>query len=133
MAMGIEPELFVTDSESQKQIIEALLCALCNFVVRDAVICPARRGHQFCRTCISQWLKCSPTCPMDRSPLRLSQLNTARNLNRAVQEAQVKCTNGTEDSKCDWTGPYGNLEGHNKCCLLKEVKCCNFMFYVFFK
>ncbi|CAH1248513.1 Hypp8187 [Branchiostoma lanceolatum] len=77
------PEL---QDDSQRVDVTLLIAILANFL-------PPPPAHN---TTTTTTTRATDGITVHRSPLRPSQLNTARYLNMIMQKAQVKCTNGTE-------------------------------------
>ncbi|KAJ3178963.1 hypothetical protein HDU87_003232 [Geranomyces variabilis] len=84
-----------------------LLCCICYCPFIDPVSSPC--GHTFCRLCASAALSSAQTCPVDRAPLSLAQLQpAARVITSMVEELQV---------------PRGALEVHVEECGHGLVTC----------
>jgi hypothetical protein len=67
--------------------------------------------HIFCHRCIIRALELSPTCPVDRTPLRLDQLvNAPRIIVQMVEELKVHCPNS--EMGCTAQCERGLLNGH---------------------
>lgn len=67
--------------------------------------------HIFCNLCITRAIDLSPTCPIDRSPLALSDLVEApRIIQQMVEELRVACPNRERGCKVDCE--RGLMRGH---------------------
>ncbi|RWS28034.1 E3 ubiquitin-protein ligase NRDP1-like isoform X1 [Leptotrombidium deliense] len=83
--MGFDLERFVS------AIDEELKCPVCCGVLEDAVQ-SKNCEHAFCRRCIIEWVKNSETCPVDRTPLNVSQLQSIpRIIRNLLNHLQLKC------------------------------------------
>ncbi|KAJ3169892.1 hypothetical protein HDU88_000534 [Geranomyces variabilis] len=98
-----------------------LLCCICYCPFIDPVSSPC--GHTFCRLCASAALSSAQTCPVDRAPLSLAQLQpAARVITSMVEELQVACLHSREG--CRWTGQRQTLQAHLDChCSYEPVEC----------
>lgn len=85
-----------------------------HFAARNPFILPTMSPfceHTFCRHCITRALTLSPSCPVDRSPLQLSDVVPApRIIQQMVRELTVVCPN----VGCSYQCERGLLAGHLK-------------------
>lgn len=83
--MGFDIDRFVNN------IDEELRCQVCLGVLQDplqAIECE----HSFCRFCITEWLKNSTTCPVDRNQLKVNQLQQIpRIVRNLINHLQIHC------------------------------------------
>lgn len=69
-------------------------------------------SHTFCQSCIYQAVDSSPHCPIDRSPLTLTELEPAvKIINNMVNELLIHCPRA--DRGCDFTGQRQYMEHHH--------------------
>ena len=69
---------------------EHLICVICEGVYSDPQQCASE--HYFCRSCITNWITRSQTCPIDRCSLTIDDLRPApRILNDMIQSLQIRC------------------------------------------
>ncbi|XP_078683620.1 TNF receptor-associated factor 5-like [Branchiostoma floridae x Branchiostoma belcheri] len=115
---GIHPSVFVCTRE----YLEDLECGICQYVANNPRLC--KQGHQFCKNCIAEWIKCTESCPHCRTPIDdVRTLPVALSIKNIIDKTKAKCTNGDASSKCSWTGPYGSIAVHDRSCLHKKVHC----------
>ncbi|CAH1277204.1 RNF41 [Branchiostoma lanceolatum] len=124
---GIDPDIFVENGT----VLAELVCYICIHVLVDPMICQ-EGGHQFCKSCITQWLRNNEECPVSKEYMTLDDLvRPPLSIINIITKTKAKCTNGAIEathenpgtSGCDWTGPYGNMAAHDRSCPYKEVKC----------
>ena len=69
-----------------------LICLICEGVYVDPVTTACSSEHYFCRGCITNWIKRSPTCPIDRSSLTIDALKPApRILSDILAALHIRC------------------------------------------
>jgi hypothetical protein len=109
---GIPDEIFLDG------LPDWALCSVCHGVqVNSAIAC--QNGHSFCENCVvSLDDKNDSLCAMCREPLLSSEIPNI-SLNGAITSLRVKCVNGA----CDWTGLFGELNGHLLECGYTEIPC----------
>lgn len=80
---------------------------------RNAFVDPAMSPicqHIFCRACVDRAVELSPTCPIDRSPLHVTDVVAApRIVQQLVEELRVTCPNAP---RCQVICERGVLESH---------------------
>jgi len=105
---GRDPELFVN------QINEELICAICQCVLKDPMDTPC--GHVFCRSCILESWRRSPTCPFDRSTVEPSELReSTKAFKNILSNLLTFCD--FKNQGCPWEGEWSTLPNHlEKCC-----------------
>jgi len=83
-------------------------CSICKQVLREPQQ-NADCGHIFCKTCIGRVQAMKKPCPECNA-----ELNTFpnRNLQRTLNQLQVRCTGTYQNIGCDWTGELGELKKH---------------------
>jgi E3 ubiquitin-protein ligase NRDP1 len=52
---------------------EELICPICSSILEDPIQA-SDCEHAFCSSCINQWLKQQPTCPVDRGPIYINNM-----------------------------------------------------------
>ena len=106
--MGFDVDRFVNN------IDEELRCQICFGVLQDplqAVECE----HTFCRVCINEWLKNSPSCPVDRNQLRANQLQQIpRIVRNLINHLQIYCDFKVKG--CEQVVMLEELESHKLRC-----------------
>lgn len=86
--MGYDVERFVGGVMDDE-----LLCQICASVLQDAVETPCE--HFFCMACIKNWLSIKKICPIDRQPLRKTELRKpSRLLRNLLGKLEIKCDFG---------------------------------------
>ncbi|TGZ83896.1 hypothetical protein EX30DRAFT_338493 [Ascodesmis nigricans] len=100
-----------------------LCCPICQSPLVEPFTTSCR--HTFCSECITNALKASKTCPVDRTPLDTKNINMAPVvLANLVNDLTVLCPNHRDGLGCTATLPRGNVEGHLKeDCLYVTVAC----------
>ncbi|CAM9835571.1 unnamed protein product, partial [Heterosigma akashiwo] len=101
---------------------ENFVCLVCHNVMIDPHTCI--EGHQFCLTCISDWLKRSSTCPARCSLRRLKLCNLTKNrpVANLIGKLQIRCRQAME--RCDWVGSVEDRTTHVRNeCPFTEVEC----------
>ena len=63
--MGYDIELFL-----KSDVKDEFICSICQGILEDPVKLSCK--HHFCRFCITEWLKKTPSCPVDRRPANQS-------------------------------------------------------------
>ncbi|KAF5322696.1 hypothetical protein D9619_001554 [Psilocybe cf. subviscida] len=99
-----------------------LICCICRAPFTDpatSLTC----SHTFCGDCIARALSHSPTCPVDRTPLRPTDLVPANPIVRSlVDELVVECVYRGEG--CSYTAQRQIMPQHLRdACLFAEVTC----------
>ncbi|XP_015786198.1 E3 ubiquitin-protein ligase NRDP1 [Tetranychus urticae] len=83
--MGYDVERFLGS------IDEELKCPICCGVLEDPLQ-GQRCEHAFCRKCITEWMKTSETCPVDRNSLSSSQLQPIpRIVRNMLNHLSIRC------------------------------------------
>lgn len=103
-----------TNLQYSEAIPPELTCGVCHRAFEDAVTLPC--GHNFCRLCVSPWLKSYQACPECKDPTFLASVRTAsQSLISALDNLVVFC--GNKALGCAWSGLRGDLELHysSKC------------------
>jgi RING-type zinc-finger len=128
MSLEIEPilprHLLVEkfpDPVNEKDI-ESLKCPICLEVCAEAVI-ENKCGHTFCKKCLYRLFgdKNETKCTLSRENITLDQVVPNRAVREMIQQIKVLCV-----LKCDWKGPFGELEKHLvKECPYVKFKCLN--------
>lgn len=127
LADGSKPDL---RSAVYSDSCEHLQCPICRqpFILPMTTVC----GHTFCEECIhecihsQQGLEDEGHCPLDRTPLRLLDVNdlfpTPLIIANMIDDLKVLCLN--KGRGCTWTGRRWELEGHvTSDCGYTRVKC----------
>lgn len=95
-------------------IDEELKCSICCGVLEDPVQAKCCQ-HAFCRSCIQEWIKSSESCPIDRSPLCVQQIEPIpRIIRNLLNRLQISC-----DWSCYGCSEYVTIEDlvcHRKRC-----------------
>jgi hypothetical protein len=115
-------------------------CPLCINILKDPVLFP-KGGHTFCRSCVTESLVTSETCPTCRERLTIDSLISNRLINNMIEDLEVKCLSVpflAEDqvrkSKrmklgfkefCEWTGKLNGAESHYNECQFANTTCPN--------
>ncbi|TPX68504.1 hypothetical protein SpCBS45565_g03073 [Spizellomyces sp. 'palustris'] len=100
-----------TDYDYVDEINQNLLCPICYCPFITPVSSPC--GHTFCQDCITFALASTPTpsCPIDRTPLSLTQVTPAAKLiSSLLDELHVFCPNRKDG--CTWIGQRQSLNSH---------------------
>ncbi|KAI8583007.1 hypothetical protein K450DRAFT_225891 [Umbelopsis ramanniana AG] len=88
-----------------------LICCICHAPFVEPMASPC--GHIFCESCIYQALESASQCPVDRSPLALSDLKTAvKIIHNMVNELQTYCPRVSFG--CNHVGQRHMIEHHLK-------------------
>lgn len=116
---GWSRDLFLASED----VLDALTCAICLDVVKDAKVTPC--GHALCSFCLMKSAVTKLECPMDRLPLRDDFMYTSSPrelaLREQIQDLQVRCPHLPEG--CPWTGQLRQLFEHLKAtCEFVECK-----------
>lgn len=106
--MGFDVERFASN------IDEELRCQICFGVLQDPVQAKECE-HAFCRTCVSEWLKNSQSCPVDRTPLSSKQLKQIpRIVRNLINHQQIYCD--FKAKGCEQVVKLEDLESHKLHC-----------------
>jgi hypothetical protein len=96
-----------------EKVDDDFLCSICKDVLDNAVTTPCR--HTFCKTCISEWIKESYSCPLDKKRLIPSDLIPIPiAFTNLLDRLNVLCK--FEEEGCDHKCPRSDLEGHVRRC-----------------
>jgi hypothetical protein len=145
MASNIEFEYINEDS-----INHSLKCSICNQPFVRPVSTNCKKRHKFCRHCIEEWLRRSPSCPICRQKLNADDLVSITEdiVVDVLNELRVKCTGcgqtgiergdfsnhvnnscpvvtvrcPAEDIKCPWIGHRSRLSSHLKKCSFQSLR-----------
>ena len=80
----LEPSRFVGE------VPPDLLCHICQQVLSEPLETPCQ--HAFCADCIRQWLNKTASCPVDRKPVTIPQLNPLHRVVRSLlDQLIIKC------------------------------------------
>ena len=102
--MGYDLNRFVS------QPPDALICNICKYVAENPVV-GCSEDHLFCQECINQWLKVSPTCPVDRQELTTSNVKPVqRPIMSILLSLQIKCVN--HDIGCQFVSAVAEEADH---------------------
>lgn len=83
--MGYEIERFVEKS------VEEFKCGICLEAFIDPVMISVCQ-HNYCRECITDWLKTDMSCPEDREPIEASHLvPLMRSFRNLYDGLEIKC------------------------------------------
>ncbi|KAG2180268.1 hypothetical protein INT43_004057 [Umbelopsis isabellina] len=98
-----------------------LICCICHAPFVEPMASPC--GHIFCESCIYQALESAPQCPVDRSPLALSDLQTAvKIIHNMVNELQAHCPRSSFG--CTYVGQRHLITHHlNSECEYTPLPC----------
>eukprot|EP01010_Urceolus_cornutus_P000660 NODE_1177_length_1060_cov_227.788328_g900_i0.p1 GENE.NODE_1177_length_1060_cov_227.788328_g900_i0~~NODE_1177_length_1060_cov_227.788328_g900_i0.p1 ORF type:complete len:243 (-),score=11.14 NODE_1177_length_1060_cov_227.788328_g900_i0:278-1006(-) len=103
------------DNELFDSAPQDCICSIGHGVMTDPVmIMVADCEHEFCNTCIREWLRSSGDCPTCRRKFAESDLRSLRKTRLRIYDLECFC-----DSKlkgCDWTGKFGMLQEHMTQC-----------------
>jgi E3 ubiquitin-protein ligase NRDP1 len=100
----------------------AILCSVCKEVLKDPVNTPC--GHTFCRECIIEWIRTSPSCPVDRNRLNLENISNAGcTLRSLLDSLPVKC--GFSVNGCSYSGKRSSLVNHESGCRFNPTIVCD--------
>lgn len=58
-------------------------------MTRNYSVRSCSEGHTFYVECVRRWMLKSPTCPLDREPLRTRMLNKLRSLENIISQLKV--------------------------------------------
>ncbi|CAF1261594.1 unnamed protein product [Adineta ricciae] len=132
---------------NESVIDNRLKCSICKEVFQDPVFIKTCR-HDFCRTCIVQWLKTNQNCPICRQPCCVNDLNPNQsriildmlddlrlkcrrcnetNIQPSDKEAHLKrCPNVlvkclASDLQCKWVGKRSELQNHLQTCIFQQL------------
>ncbi|KAJ4454957.1 hypothetical protein PAPYR_10201 [Paratrimastix pyriformis] len=113
---GFPPELF------QQDVHPAMLCPICQGVMRQAVTLLCRGSHKTCETCCQKWAKQKHpvTCPCCRQEIAEPYFNRDPVFNSMIQQLRVHCP----QRPCEWQGALEDLTRHQTHdCAQREVGC----------
>lgn len=101
--------------------LEELVCSICS----ELLWIPLRTkcNHAFCSSCIREWLRTSPTCPLDKSHVEAKDLTELDGfVLRLIGNVQVSCPH--KHCGCPWIGPYSGAESHvSTTCKFETISC----------
>lgn len=82
--MGYEQTRFIA------QIDDEFECWICTMVLENPVQTTCE--HSFCNECINDWLSVNMTCPVDRTPITVSDLKpTSRPFRNLWNKLEIRC------------------------------------------
>ncbi|XP_074595254.1 uncharacterized protein LOC141850516 [Brevipalpus obovatus] len=111
--MGLDLDLFVDTVEDE------LKCPICYRVLINPMT-GRNCDHLFCYECISTWIKCTPECPMDRTPLIVCDLQPApKIIQNLLARLELRCSNHAEG--CCWIMQLKDLDDHLTWCLFNST------------
>jgi N-acetylneuraminic acid mutarotase len=98
-------------------------CGICYNVLKEPVTCQ-RNEHYYCRACITEHLKNSPTCPTCQEGLSPETITQApRILRNCLDELSIRCDNS--DRGCQEIVQLAQLQDHVDVCGFAPVVCPN--------
>ena len=110
-----------------EEVPDDLLCPVCLDVMDDPVKTPC--NHNFCSNCILQEVEQRQRCPMDRSPLRPSDLRVNIDLQKKISELKIHCFYGCKWENNEWVideegcqsfATLGNRSDHEQNCPFRD-------------
>ncbi|KAJ4454955.1 hypothetical protein PAPYR_10199 [Paratrimastix pyriformis] len=113
---GFPTELF------QQDVHPAMLCPICQCVMRQAVTLLCRGSHKTCESCCQRWAKQKQpvTCPCCRQEIAEPYFNRDPVFNSMIQQLRVHCP----QRPCGWQGALEDLTRHQTHeCAQREVGC----------
>eukprot|EP01112_Ceratiomyxa_fruticulosa_P020595 TRINITY_DN705_c0_g1_i2.p1 TRINITY_DN705_c0_g1~~TRINITY_DN705_c0_g1_i2.p1 ORF type:complete len:350 (-),score=45.17 TRINITY_DN705_c0_g1_i2:326-1375(-) len=113
------PELF-------KSLDDNLICPICWDVMGNPVDTPCQ--HTYCSKCIIKAIEeGSKQCSKCRTPIKVKSLKPASFVLKSViynQTAFCDHKSTENETQCEWSGPWANLESHLKNdCFFEKVSC----------
>lgn len=106
--MGFDLDRFV------QKVDEELKCPICCGVLEDPLQGTGCE-HAYCRTCITEWLKTSESCPVDRNPLKTALLQPIpRIVRNLLNHLQIRCDFAT--AGCQEVIGLEELVAHSSAC-----------------
>ena len=98
-----------------EEFASTCVCSICHETVSisNAVMTPCL--HLYCSGCINSWLRTNRTCPIDRRPLRETELQPATFVSQAMRGTRARCPyryTSAADAVCHWKGRFETLESH---------------------
>ena len=103
---------------------EEFRCPICRDIVDEPITCQCE--HVFCKECIEEWIAREPSCPVDRSALKVHHLvGVSRIYKTFYSKLSLKCE--FESSGCETVCGVNAVKEHqNKCEFNPNVKSeCN--------
>jgi hypothetical protein len=102
-----------------QEMIEEMICSLCNGVFRDPVIDSC--GHSFGRNCFQEYVKSHKRCPISQKAMSGdAQLSECKPVQNFISKLVIKCVH----SPCSWTGILDSLKVHlGSLCNFQLVNC----------
>ena len=91
------------------KVKDTLICHICTSPLRDphlTVCC----GHNFCESCLEQWLTRQRRCPFCRSAGADFQHFPDKKTKREINVLKVRCS--YREKGCEWVGELGALKNH---------------------
>uniref|UniRef100_A0A0B6ZB44 E3 ubiquitin-protein ligase NRDP1 n=1 Tax=Arion vulgaris TaxID=1028688 RepID=A0A0B6ZB44_9EUPU len=108
----------------EEEVDEELICPICSCVLEDPLQAP-QCEHAFCSTCIHEWLRRQPTCPVDRSTITPNQLKIVpRILRNLLSRLTISCD--YKSNGCTSLVKLDSLSSHLQDCEYnpkKPVQC----------
>lgn len=106
----------IMDKKVLDHVRDILKCGVCLHYMTDPV--STNCGHNFCKSCIIESQKRNINCPSCNQRIVLTLVNFGfKEMCRSM--IQIKCNK----ERCDWIGPYEDLDKHNTECQYFEVPC----------
>ncbi|XP_040580097.1 ligand of Numb protein X 2 isoform X1 [Lepeophtheirus salmonis] len=113
-----EPHLYNYKSD----VDEDLMCQICLQPFVDPLDTPC--SHTFCKSCLHNYLKVNPLCPLDRKPLNEMTCSPSNLvLKKLLDKILVTCPNA---DSCEEILQRGNLEDHLKYRCSGTMVACQF-------
>eukprot|EP00466_Bigelowiella_natans_P018585 jgi/Bigna1/80432/fgenesh1_pg.71_\ len=129
--MGVEEELLLDDGS--KKAAEPFICSICTEVCGDVLRQNTFGGaykfvsplllkpcdHNFCKTCIQEWMSKKKTCPKCNTEITSAQsLFENKFATQIYQKLRIRCRIG-----CDWKGTIAESAAHMSTCPKSKLKC----------
>uniref|UniRef100_A0A914WZY5 Uncharacterized protein n=1 Tax=Plectus sambesii TaxID=2011161 RepID=A0A914WZY5_9BILA len=115
-AGGVEIELVFVEP-----LPHAYECPVCQQALRYPVQFD-KCAHHCCSNCLPQLIKeHGAKCPVDGKPIDRDQVYVDKNLQKTIQQLQVKCT--FHENGCKWTGQLKEVPSHIPECENADMVC----------
>lgn len=99
-------------AEENTKGIEDYTCCICQLIPHyNSALEEINCGHLFCSACITKWMEKEKKCPFCKKDIKTRKVEEQNKIvYRYLINLIIKC----QIEKCDWKGPWSELENHLK-------------------
>ena len=119
---GVDIKFTIIEGDNEFDTVDPCLkthlsCTVCMDLLTNPY--STECGHTFCKSCILNWTKSTPSCPVCRKSLKT--IKHATIIQNIIDDMQVYCVH--KEKGCSWSGKKSEIQKHLNVCSLQTVEC----------